>query len=161
MWWYVELRPLGGTYVCARSWEWSPHDRFGALVGRGGSLFSLPVSQERDPHQEPHLRLFSLQNSENKGLLCKHPVYGIQSEQPELRQVCRSSTPLEFLHFIGCSETTATYTNLFWVSLFIFLIEKILLKNSWFTMLCQPVCTAKWYTCMHSFFYILFYSGLS
>lgn len=93
--------------MCARSWEWSPHDGFGALAGREGSLFSLPMSQERDPHQEPRLRLFSLQNSENKGLLCKHPAYGILSEQPELRQVYKSSTPLEFLHFIlGCSGTT-------------------------------------------------------
>ena len=32
----------GGGYVCVRSWQWDPHDGFGALVGREGSLFSLP-----------------------------------------------------------------------------------------------------------------------
>lgn len=98
----------GGGYVCVRSWGWGPHDGFGALVGREGSLFSLQrASQESDPHQEPSLRLFSLQNSENNGLLVKHPMYGILSEQPELRRVCRPSSPSEFLLFIlGWSVTT-------------------------------------------------------
>ena len=126
------------------------------------SMWGYSASQERDPHQEPNLWLFSLQNSENKGLLFKHPVYGILSEQPELRRVCRSSTPLGVLHFIlGWSGTTTAYTNLCWVSLVIFLLKKfhwrIVDLQGW-ANLC---CTAKWYTYMHSFFYILFCSGLS